>query len=58
VSSVIISSQVSQYRSSVLVPCDRYVKYQVIAYQLSCIRYQVSGIRCQVIACQVSVTDI
>jgi len=30
----------------------------VIAYQLSSVIYQVSGIRCQVVTCQVPVSDI
>jgi len=46
VSGVIVSSQVSQYRSNVSVQVLAYVRYQVIACQLSGVRYQVSGIRC------------
>ena len=69
-SGITISGQVCQYQ------VITYVKYQVIACQLSgvrsqvsgiklsdnmqstSVRYQVSGARCQVITCQVPVSDI
>jgi len=51
-SGVTASGQVCQYQ------VIAYVKYQVIACQLSSVRYRVSGIRCPVITCQVPMSDI
>ena len=51
-SGVIISGQICQYQ------VIAYAKYQVMACQLSSVKYQVSGITCQVITCQVPMSDI
>ena len=62
-SGVIVSSQVSQYRSNILIPGDSMsiIKCHIsgVGYQMSSdnmsstgVRYQVSDIRCQVITCQ------